>query len=234
MSGSATTTNGALRSTATTNMTSYTANAVTDGWWTTSLTGIWSDVLLLPDGVANVEFSVAVNGSLSRGYLDSKVVYDPDFRYRQVTGAAAAYFGFINESGGDMVRAAYDVRYFDSAPESRSFSEVYTFALQPRFNAIGFSMVLTAYSRVIAQDASLFKGPNFGTANFGSTAGITGLRFFDATGTRITKPVNYSFQRGTTFYDPNASTTTVPEPSTWMLMAGGLLILGGLTRRRAA
>jgi hypothetical protein len=67
-------------------------------------------------------------------------------------------------------------------------------------------------------------------ADFSHTFGIRSLRFLDADGvTDLTSQVDYSFDGGTQLLAPVAT----PEPSTAMLLAGGLaLLLGRAVRRR--
>jgi hypothetical protein len=65
------------------------------------------------------------------------------------------------------------------------------------------------------------------TGDFGSTAGLTGVRFYDASRSTELTNVGYSFVNGTQFV-----TTTAPEPATWALMGTGLVALAGIARRR--
>jgi len=72
-------------------------------------------------------------------------------------------------------------------------------------------MQLGAFSVIYAQNgASLFTSPVYAAANFGKTAGITGIRFLDTNQQEITEPVTYEFQNGRRFYDSDAPKTTVP------------------------
>ncbi len=64
------------------------------------------------------------------------------------------------------------------------------------------------------------------TGDFGSTAGLTGVRFYDAGKTQQLSGVSYAFVNGTQFV------TTTPEPGTGALLGTGLLAIGGVARRR--
>ena len=70
----------------------------------------------------------------------------------------------------------------------------------------------------------------YASSNFMNTAGITALRFYDADGTESSSRVAYAFDNGTELL-PAAS--TVPEPATLALVAGGLAALAVVRRRRA-
>ena len=90
-------------------------------------------------------------------------------------------------------------------------------------------------SVIYAQNgASLFTSPVYAAANFGNTAGITGIRFLDYNQQVITDPVTYEFQNGTRFYNSDSPTTTVREPATWALLATGLLLMEVAARYRRA
>jgi hypothetical protein len=67
--------------------------------------------------------------------------------------------------------------------------------------------------------------------DFGSTAGLTGVRFYGADKATELAGIQYSFVNGTQFVGP---TTTAPEPATWALMGTGLAALGVVARRRRA
>ena len=65
-------------------------------------------------------------------------------------------------------------------------------------------------------------------SDFGSTAGLSGVKFFAADGTTELTNVDYSFVNGTKLV------TTTPEPATVALTATGLVALGAAARRRRA
>jgi hypothetical protein len=65
-------------------------------------------------------------------------------------------------------------------------------------------------------------------SDFGSTAGLSGVKFFAADGTTELTGVSYSFVNGTKL----VATTTTPEPATVALLATGLAAVGAAARRR--
>jgi hypothetical protein len=74
-------------------------------------------------------------------------------------------------------------------------------------------------------------GPESLAADFASTARIAGFQVFDAAGQDISGEVRVSFQSG--FVVPVGAPTLVPEPSTLMLVAGGIALLGVVGRHNA-
>jgi hypothetical protein len=68
-----------------------------------------------------------------------------------------------------------------------------------------------------------------GASDFSHTLNFTSYKVFDASGTDVTDAATASFDNGTRFL---AAVTVAPEPSTLVLMATGLCLMGGLASRR--
>jgi uncharacterized protein (TIGR03382 family) len=93
---------------------------------------------------------------------------------------------------------------------------------------LDFLLLLFARGTVVVGSET---GGAIATADFDDTGLITRLAFFDAVGNDITSSVPYEFSRGTLI---GPIVTAAPEPATVTLVAGGLLALGAVGRRRRA
>jgi len=183
----------------------------------------WSDRIQLGpnSGVFQVAITLAVNGSLDRGYVNGS---GPLI----TAGGVAAEHSFVG------LPEFYSFQSVPFETVQRDFNTRRTFYFAPdQWNQVQFwyDIQTTAY---VQSSPATFAGPISASSDFGNSAGITGIRFLNSAGGTMTN-VNYSFLNGTTFYDPDAPISTVPEPATWTLMATGLLVLCGASRfRRSA
>ena len=95
---------------------------------------------------------------------------------------------------------------------------------------LGFAAPLDAEYEIKAQAAFDFIGPGSATANFLNTGWWGGIQSVTIGGVSV--PFSVTSVSGTDWTQNFASTAT-PEPATWMLVGGGLVLVGALRRRRA-
>jgi hypothetical protein len=116
------------------------------------------------------------------------------------------------------------------APGQYSFA----FAILPSMigRAISFSTALQTFANLFPVDPA---GRIFGEAitDYGNTLTLDALQFLQASGSGagvdVTGSVAASFATGTDYVTPMS---TVPEPTTWVMLGSGLLALGGIASRR--
>jgi hypothetical protein len=117
---------------------------------------------------------------------------------------------------------------FEAVLEERSFLMPVTPTGTTAPPYIDFLLIVFARSTVVG---GFDPGAGTGVADFNNTGLVTRLAFFDATGNDITNSVQYEFSRGTLI---GPIVTAAPEPATVTLVAGGLLAVGAVARRRRA
>lgn len=183
--------------------------------------GEWYDRLVYSGTTAySVTFNYALrgnSGAVGHNTLDKSKICA--YNYMQVNAGPTGYLYALdtnqpNWAGGHCG----DATNWDLAGST-------TAVLNPNQNFFDFSVF--GFGRSSFFEVTDVTGSAWG--GFASTGGITGITFNDASG-NVLSGVNYSFVNGTTFYNPNAS--TVPEPSTGVLLLIGLVGVAGVARKR--
>ncbi len=228
MSGSASAVGGVVRATSSTVLTNDTRGA-----YAVQTFAQWTDQLQLGanSGVFEVEFRFVVNGTLANGYLNG-LGWNSDFTvFRETTGYAEIHAG-VATGPSSVVTYSNRTSPFTGPAASKSVNEEFNFKLRvDAWGNVDFRYGLQALSVVRNTSEETYLGPTFGESLFGSSAGITGIRFFDTNNQLIDGPIDYQFANGTGFYDPDAA-TVVPEPSAWALLVLGLMMVGVAARSR--
>ncbi len=194
----------------------------------------WQDILdISATGVSYVEFFFAVQGTniRSAGNQSSGSGYWYSDANASLRVASGSYYDVIRTY--ELSPANGYALYYH--PSSVSHFDLFSYRSPVSNGSAYIAYQLQSYSIVNSVQWSSSSGAATNpamqsTSSFGNSAGITGVRFLNASQQTVSN-VSYSFRNGTAFYDPYAS-STVPEPSTWAMLGAGLLMLVAVRRRR--
>lgn len=203
--------NGILRTTANA---SLAANTSISQWSTARSQASWSDVLLFSgSGVSYVDFWFAVSGTTVRSVGNGGSAAEAWY-----SAASAQFNACAGPCGGYAVSKVYALSDGNNSPLYLQPSNLTHFDLFSIRAPVSGNAVYVAYQQIsnalvntVTQNSLVSSGANpamFASSDFGSTGGLTGVTFLDANLQTVSN-VTYSFNNGTTFYDPDGPTTTI-------------------------
>lgn len=195
----------------------------------------WWDWLTITTGNASfAKFDFAINGNTMRSTGELTSTHSAWKSYATATFSSTENGLRVTRNYVEIPTAGVTNPYL--RPSNIEYSDRFSLLVpivngeaSLRYGLESESMVEVSH---VWTNLGIAENPAFSAASmFGSTAGITGVSFLDASGLAASD-VTYEFRYGTQFYNPDTPTTTVPEPSAWLLISAGLAGLYAIARAR--
>ncbi len=181
-------------------------------------TSNWDDRLTFLGGLvpASAVFSFQVVGGFDAAASGQSTAAINELLYRAFVRPFGSWGTPASAASGTVNPRQVLQSIGPAVSESRSVLDGLTLPVSLSGIRVGDSLDLSTTLLVQSQASAARDGMANASGNFSNSAGLVGLRFFDALGADITPQVQYSWQWGTQFV------TAVPEASSFLLALGGL------------